>query len=147
MRRNQDSINPRTHGDVMVLSHDESEESSIVHPYWYARIIGIFHAMVVHKTVHNSHPEPRKMEFLFVRWFGLDTSERSGWKAKKCHQIGFIQDDNPGAFGFLDPADVIRAVHLLPRFVDGRTGDFLGHSLARSAQEKNKDWVRYYVNM
>jgi len=40
-RRSQDSLNPCTHGDIMVLSWDDS------HPYWYARIMGIFHAMVI----------------------------------------------------------------------------------------------------
>ena len=37
---------------------------------------------------------------------------RGGWKAKKLHQIGFIEGNE--AFGFIDPADVIRAVHLIP---------------------------------
>ena len=55
------------------------------------------------------------MEFLFVRWFSLDTedSERGGWKAKKLHQIGFVEGD--AAFGFVDPSDVIRAIHLIPQ--------------------------------
>jgi hypothetical protein len=85
------------------------------------------------------------MEFLFVRWFGLDTEEVGGWETKKLHQIGFADGDE--AFGFVDPADVVRAVHLIPRFSEGRTKDLLGPSFARSDQEKDEDWVRYYVNM
>ena len=41
VRWDQDSLNPRTHGDIMVLSRDDE------HPYWYAHIVGIFHAMVL----------------------------------------------------------------------------------------------------
>ena len=38
MRREQDTINPRNHADVLLLS--PSHES---HPYLYARVIHIFH--------------------------------------------------------------------------------------------------------
>ena len=140
VRRSQDSLNPRTHGDIMVLSDDD-----VTHPYWYARIVGIFHAMVVKTGPKAKSREPKKMEFLFVRWFGLDYEELGGWKAKKLHQIGFVEGD--GAFGFVDPADVIRAVHLIPRFTQGRTKEMLGPSFARSILDKDEDWVRYYVNM
>lgn len=85
------------------------------------------------------------MEFLFVRWFGIDSDDIGGWKAKKLHQIGFVEGE--AAFGFIDPLDVIRAVHLIPQFSQGRTTELLGHSVARSALEKDADWVRYYVNM
>jgi hypothetical protein len=142
VRRAQDSLNPRTHGDIMVLSRDDDG-----HPYWYARIIGIFHTMVVHMGPKSMSREPKKMEFLFVRWFGLDTEnlERGGWKSKKLYQIGFVEGD--AAFGFVDPSDVIRGIHLIPRFSQGRTKDLLGHSIARSVLEKGEDWVRYYINM
>jgi hypothetical protein len=143
VRRAQDSLNPRTHGDIMVLSRDDDDG----HPYWYARIIGIFHTMVVHMGPKSMSREPKKMEFLFVRWFGLDTenSARGGWKSKKLYQIGFVEGD--AAFGFVDPSDVIRGIHLIPRFSQGRTKDLLGHSIARSVLEKGEDWVRYYINM
>ena len=41
VHRGQDSLNPRTqHCDIMVCSHEDDPEA---HPYWYARILGIFH--------------------------------------------------------------------------------------------------------
>jgi hypothetical protein len=127
----------------MVLSRDDDDG----HPYWYAHIIGIFHTMVVHMGQKSMLQEPKKMEFLFVRWFGLDTKnlERGGWKSKKLYQIGFVEGD--AAFGFVDPSDVIRGIHLIPRFSQGRTKDLLGHSIARSVLEKDEDWVRYYINV
>ena len=139
MRRDQDSLNPRTHSDIMVLSGDDTQ------PYWYARIIGIFHAMVLQTGQKTKCGEPKKMEFLFVRWFGIDDEEIGGWRTKKLHQIGFAEGDK--AFGFIDPADIIRGVHLIPRFSLGRTNELLGPSFARSAAEDNEDWVRYYINM
>ena len=138
-RHCQDSLNPRTHSDVMVLSRDDP------HPYWYARIISIFHAMVLHTGWKSKSREAKKMEFLFVRWFGLDTEEVRGWETKKLHQVGFADGD--GAFGFVDPADVVRAVHLIPWFSEGQTKDLLGPSIAQSDQKKDEDWVRYYINM
>ena len=79
VRCSQDSLNPQTNSDIMMLSWDGDN----AHPYWYACVIGIFHSMVVHTGLKLQ--EPKKMEFLFVWWFGLDTKhlERGGWKAKK----------------------------------------------------------------
>ena len=85
------------------------------------------------------------MEFLFVCWFSLDTEEVGGWETKKLHQVGFADGD--GAFGFADPVDVVRAMHLIPQFSEGQTKDLLGPSIARSDQEKDEDWVHYYINM
>lgn len=129
----------------MVLSDEDDRDNG--HPYWFARIISIFHAMVVHKGSRSKSHNVKKMEFLFVRWFGLDDSLKAqgGWKAKKMYQIGFTEGEE--AFGFIDPADVIRGVHLIPRFSDGRTKQLLGRSFSRLAHEKDEDWVRFYVNM
>jgi len=93
----------------MVLAHDDDPNDS--HPYWYARILGIFHAHVSYRG-----SSPQKMEFLFVRWFGRDLSYRAGWKARRLHRIGFLADDVADAYGFLDPNDIVRATHLIPAF-------------------------------
>jgi hypothetical protein len=41
------------------------------------------------------------------------------------HHVGFVDSDDPLAFGFLDPQYVIRGVHLLPAFAHGHTGSLL----------------------
>jgi hypothetical protein len=56
MRREQDSLNPRTHANIMVLSQEDDMNA---HPYWYARIIGIYHTFVR----HESSPDPILIEF------------------------------------------------------------------------------------
>ncbi|KAF9554492.1 hypothetical protein CPC08DRAFT_727124 [Agrocybe pediades] len=134
MRRCQDVINPRTHGDIMVLAK-EDESTELAHPYWYARVIGIFHAKVCFTQPNKSVYEVKKMDILFVRWFGFDTTQPSGWKAKKLHQLGFLDGNNPEAFGFVDPDEVIR----------GRTSHLLRPSIARSPLENDKDWDRYFI--
>lgn len=146
LRREQDSLNPRTHTDIMVLSREAE------HPYWYARILGIFHTNVVYTGDNapgfDSSPGPQQMDFAWVRWFGRDPNNyQSGWKAKCLHRLGFIAADEPGAFGFLDPSQIIRGVHLIPAFAYGRTEELLPPSIARPIHENNEDWKFYYVNM
>ena len=49
MHRNQDSINPRTCSDVMLLNADSEDD----HCYLYAWVIGIFHADVCNQKYMN----------------------------------------------------------------------------------------------
>jgi hypothetical protein len=108
LRRDQDSINPRTHADIMVAAH-EDESDEVPHPYWYARVIGIFHVNVGQR---GSNIRPKRMDFLWVRWFGHDLAHKGGWRARRLHRIGFVESQDPTAFSFLDPASVIWAVHV-----------------------------------
>jgi hypothetical protein len=71
LRRDQDSLNPQTNADIMLLAHEDAGDG---HPYWYARIIGVFHALVIHTGEHSKSHEPQQMDFLWVRWFGRDLS-------------------------------------------------------------------------
>ena len=144
MRRQQDSINTRTQADVMVLSQENATSDHPAHPYWYARVIGIFHCMVHH---HGHSSEPKRMDFLWVRWLGLDTVAPGGWDRKCLHSVGFIPEDDPAAFGFLDPEQIVRGVHLIPAFARGHTSERLGPSIARQPTENDEDWDGYYVNM
>ena len=145
MRRSQDSINPRTHADIMMLSHEDQDDTE-PHPYWYARVIGIFHTDVRYVGENSKSNDPQHIDFLWVRWFGRDLSYSAGWTARRLYRIGFVSGD--GAFGFVDPADVICGVHLIPAFAHGATNELLGPSIARhSASDSDEDWRYYYVNM
>ncbi len=143
MRRDQDSLNPRTQADVMILAHEEMATHDS-HPYWYARIIGLFHVYVAHAG--DAHGEQR-IDFLWVRWLGRDLSHKSGFKARRLPRVGFVPATDPEAFGFLDPGDVLRAVHLIPAFAHGLTSEMLGPSIARRPSEDDEDWQYYYVNV
>jgi hypothetical protein len=145
LRHDQDSVNSRRRADVMVLSHEE--DTADPHPYWYARVIGIFHVFVqTRDPTTRRFSDPRRFDVLHVRWFGRNLSIPAGWKAKRLFRIGFLPADNPDAFGFLDPAQVIRGIHIIPRFAGGRTSALLGPSIIRNPSEGDEDWVNYYIN-
>jgi len=147
MRRAQDYINPRTQRDIMLLSQDSSLDA---HPFWYARVLGIFHVEVGRITNDGQGDiKSKRKEVLWVRWFGIEPGHRSGLKAARLPKIGFVPEQDQHAFGFLDPSLVLRACHLPPVFSGGRTNSLLsyeGLTVARPLSEKD-DWENYYVNM
>ncbi|SJL13966.1 uncharacterized protein ARMOST_17418 [Armillaria ostoyae] len=147
VRRDQDSINPRTRSDVVVLANDLEAET--VHPYWYARIIRLFHADVRYNDPDGDYEDRKlfRVDFAWVRWYGFDSCHRSGFTAKHPHHIGFVDGNDPGAFGFLDPDDIIRAVHLLPVYRLGQTTEFLPPSIAQRPEENDHDYERYSVDI
>ena len=148
LRRNQDSLNPRTrNADFMILAPKDNEDT---HPYWYGRILGIFHANVHYvgppSQSHSSHSQ--KMEILFVRWFGRDMSPTPGWKTKRLHRLAFVPGNDEQAFGFINPSQVIRAVHLIPAFKWGKVTTLLTKSVvARGLSDPVHDWQLYYLSM
>ncbi|KAF7971982.1 hypothetical protein HWV62_19325 [Athelia sp. TMB] len=143
IRRDQDTI--KTHPNssrstVMVQSQDSENTSDHRHPYWYARVLGIHHAMVYHK--HSQ--KPRRMDFLRVRWFGEEEEYDGGAQHLHLDRIGYVPESDEDAFGFLDPAQVLRACHLIPAFHWGMTANLLrAGSDARDLPQG--DWVNYYV--
>lgn len=146
MRRNQDSMNPRTHCDVMVLS---SESGPDAHPYWYARVLGVFHAQVLHSGPAARNRSVQYMEFLWVRWFGVEPGYRWGFKSARLPKIGFLPDSDNNAFGFLDPSFIMRGCHLIPAFANGHTSEYLSTSAPTAARrvDETDDWTNYYVMM
>ena len=145
VRRDQDSMNPRTSADVMVLS---PKTGHWAHPFWYARVLGVFHARILHTGPSATNRSIQHMEFLWVRWFGIDPDHRYGCRAARLPKIGFVPDSDPLAFGFLDPSLVLRGCHLIPTFNDGWTSELLTvPNTAARPPDEDDDWVAFYVNM
>ena len=130
----------------MVLSHEDGVDGRPAFPYWHARIIGIYHVLV-----QAGLEPPSRMDVLFVRWFGFDSPDgQSGWRARHMHKVGFLPDTNVHgpAFGFLDPNEVIRMVHLIPDFASIRTKELLtGQSMAVPEPHPEGEYPVYYVAM
>ena len=151
MRREQDSVHPSVtgHGDVMVLSPENEAENDDPNPYWYAHVLGIYHANVRHIGSKSKSYEPKQMDFLFVCWFRRDSDPRPGWKAKRLIRLGFVPGNDGLAFGFLDPSQVIRAVHLILAFHWGCvTTKYLQRSaIACGNENPDEDWQLYYLGM
>jgi len=148
VRRDGDTINPQVSPDIMVKSPETGPRAQL---YWYARVIGIFHAYVL-----LTHPDVgarmlRLMDFLWVRWFGMEPSPyRHGFCHACLPKIGFVESSDKYAFTFLDPAQVVRGAHIIPAFSAERTSALLPvtRSVARVLNPEEKDdWVNFYVNM
>ncbi|KAJ7881644.1 hypothetical protein B0H13DRAFT_2540449 [Mycena leptocephala] len=140
VRRDQDIINANTERcHVMVKSNEENEDGLAVHPYWYARVLGVFHVNVFPPKARA----PRRYEFLWVRWLGRDPEWKSGPSHLCLDRIGYVPETDAEAFGFLDPSLVLRACHLSPAFALGKTTSLLGPSAARDFTDG--DWLNYYV--
>lgn len=127
----------RNRSHVMTLSQTDD------HPYAYARVLGMFRVDVLHGPTMSDEV---RMDFLWVHWFELDKTHRAGWKAKRLYRLKFVPPLEDGAFGFLDPDDVIRGSHLIPGFVLGlRTRSPATPASAWDLDEES-DWSTYYVN-
>ena len=146
VRRDRDTINPGNHNFVMVRS---SEDGPDVHPYWYAQVLGVYHAFVsaTHPATH--YRSVQRMEFLWVRWLGVEPRYRSGSQCAHLPMVGFVEDSDELAFGFLDPSLVIRGSHLIPRFAFGRTNALMSYNglTAARAPGCTNDWTNFYVNV
>jgi hypothetical protein len=112
LRRAQDSINVRTHPYVMTLGHEDKEGDTTQHPYWYAKILGIFHVNV--RLL--DHTEIDRVEFLWVHWFGREPGHEGGFESRRLHRIGLIDSKDSTSYGFINPRDILRGVHLIPAF-------------------------------
>lgn len=148
VRRAQDSVNPRKRRDIMLLSNEDRDGA---HPYWYARTICVFHCMLRHRGLNGAAGGWQRFEFLWVRWYS-DPVNDFGWAKKRLPRLRFAHENDPDAFGFINPADVVRSAHLIPAYHYGRTSTLLtSPSLARShgkdEEEEEDDWESMYVNM
>ncbi|KAL0569737.1 hypothetical protein V5O48_012225 [Marasmius crinis-equi] len=148
VRRDSDLINTGRDTSFIMLNSPIKEDS---HPFWYARVMKVFHARVLRKDPASGCvvQGPQHMEFLWVRWLGVEPGYRDGRKFARLPKIGFVPAEDEMAFGFLEPDAVVRASHLIPQFSAGRTQDLLkttGPTAARSPTECD-DWVNYYVNI
>ncbi|EMD39734.1 hypothetical protein CERSUDRAFT_40464, partial [Gelatoporia subvermispora B] len=117
MRHNRDSINSRTHSDVMLLSYED--ESKNGHLYWYTRVAGIFHVDLCHQIEPDKWSDEQHMDVLLVWWYGRNLRHPGGFIKKCLLCMRFLDASDPGAFGFLDPALVIREAHVIPAFAFG----------------------------
>jgi len=120
------------------------------HPYRYARIIGVFHVEAQYLGVGSSNRGIQSLEFLLVRWFEVDQYAPFGVDSFKLPRVKFACPGSTSeAFGFVDPSQVLRAIHLIPAFNLGQVADGLGsRSFARQQdRDSNQDWKAFYVNM
>ena len=138
LQRDQDLINPRTAKNGILVYTTAPDSSG--HPWLYARVLGIFHALAVVPGMDK----PKRLEFLWVRWMERDEDWTSGAQALRLERVCYVDETSAHAFGFVDPAHVIRGCHFIPAFHKGLVEDILESSLARD--QIDGDWKYHYVN-
>ncbi|KIJ94699.1 hypothetical protein K443DRAFT_109976 [Laccaria amethystina LaAM-08-1] len=132
-----------------MLRSPETDEGA--EPYWYARVIGIYHTNVwAERADIPGARSVRRMEFLWVRWFGKEPQYISGSCGARLPKVRFVKSTVEFVFSFVDPANVVRGCHLIPAFHEGRTVDLL--PVPQSASRcfnpgEDDDWLNFYVNM
>ncbi len=150
IRHDRDTINTQMYLDIMVNSPETGPDAQL---YWYARIIGIFHAIVssMHPDLEGMARSQHHMDFLWVRWFGMEPGRyRPGFWFGHLPKIGFVESTDKYSFTFLDPMQAIRGVHLIPAFIEGQSSALLPaeksavHILNFNEED---DWLNFYVNM
>ncbi|KAJ3526412.1 hypothetical protein NMY22_g10174 [Coprinellus aureogranulatus] len=150
LRRAQDSINPNGQANIQILARrGVSVPGGVEHPYWYARVIGVFHCVVKHRGPLSKTHEAQTIQFLWVRWYGLDEEGAlNTFQSKRLPQMGFLEPgyDTAPAFGFVDPSEVIRAVHLLPNVQEGKSDTGLPDTFVRQDKD-GLDWNYFYLNI
>ncbi|KAJ3549152.1 hypothetical protein NMY22_g988 [Coprinellus aureogranulatus] len=125
-RQDSDTINPRTsRRDFMCLPapdpHVNEPELDTLN-YVYGRVLGIFHANVVYGGTGALDYRRRRFDFLWARWFiplsnvALDDL----WLSLRLERVGLAPISQSDAWDFVDPANVLRAVHIIPRFSLGQ---------------------------
>jgi hypothetical protein len=141
-RRSYDNVNPGTsHRDIMMLAGDDDDNS---HPFWYARVLGIYHVNVIYTGSGMVDYVARRLDFLWVRWFQYAATDSVGWSDCKLDPLCFPPLSSEHAFGFVDPEDVLRACHVIPWFKFGQSHpDEI--SISRCAGDGG-DWQKYAVN-
>lgn len=146
VRRSQDVINASTsHCHVMLLADSPSNslDPSPLHPFKYARVLGVYHVNAIYAGPGMIDYKPHRFEFLWVRWFRPIHTISAGWHTRKLDRVQFLPIAEDGAFGFVDPSDIIRSCHIIPRFAKGKLHSD-GKGLSLCARDST-DWTEYYV--
>lgn len=144
IRREEDVINTQgQRNNVMLLNRDASSTLEPGHHFLYARVLGIFHTNVTYQGEGNRDCHPRRIEFVWVRWYELDKA--GSWKPQRLDRVCFpnILDEN--SFNFIDPADILRGCHVVPVFNMGKTLSEGIPGCSIRAQDV-EDWKLYCVN-
>lgn len=135
VRHGEDTIHVGTdRRDIMLRAHETDARG---HPFWYARVLGIYHVNVLYSGPNSTcRTQPRRMFFLHVRWFGRDLEQAPANSGPRLTRLGW---DAANEFGFIDPEIVLRACHIVPAFAHGEVPH---NGFARTAKP---DWNWYYV--
>jgi hypothetical protein len=139
VRRNREIIHPgktTSHRDIMGILPISEQESD--RRFWYAYVLGIYHANVVFLGRGPADRQPHRLEFLWVRFYSHEGRDST----HSLDRLSFPDVEDIDSFGFVDPAKIIRCCHIIPDFSRGKP------SLPRQSlhARNDRDWKSYFVN-
>ncbi|KZT36764.1 hypothetical protein SISSUDRAFT_988644 [Sistotremastrum suecicum HHB10207 ss-3] len=128
----------RDRSTVMLSTSDNQQSSS---GFLYARVLGIFHVLA--SEVGRTTQEIKRIDLLWVKWFSDVPGWKGGWETRRLDRVWFPPDsEDMGNYGFVDPADVVRACHLPPVFSCGEDAE----RQQSIASDEGGDYKFYDVN-
>ncbi|KIO26187.1 hypothetical protein M407DRAFT_74833, partial [Tulasnella calospora MUT 4182] len=84
--------------DVMVAANGSD---ATLHPFWYARVLEIFHAMISFQ-VDGDITALKRVDLLWVRWFQIERRQ-SRQRHERLERLAFAPLESETAFGFIHP--------------------------------------------
>ncbi|TEB31764.1 hypothetical protein FA13DRAFT_1791092 [Coprinellus micaceus] len=162
-REDTDIVNPYTsRRDIMCLPSDSpendedsssqtaNEEGSPSQPerdYVYGRVLGIFHANVMYGGSGSLDYRRRRFDFLWVRRYTpVSIHGPNTWSSKRLDRVTLDPVAESSSTDFLDPSNVLRGAHIVPRFSLGPRYSNAEDRIFSKAAQDNLDWAEYYIN-
>ncbi|KAJ2912731.1 hypothetical protein MD484_g7681, partial [Candolleomyces efflorescens] len=143
-RRDEDIVHVETDRCNVMLLNPEYSRGSPLHPFRYAKVIGILHAEVGHAGsigLRGPTDKYHSIEFLWVRWYQVSPAPVTDLELDRAELLPL---SHPESLAFIDPNEVLRACHIIPCFRSGkRYPDGIGTS---KIAEDGTDWNQYFIN-
>lgn len=129
--------------NIMVLAADDEtnsgpEDAPRSH-FLYARVVKAYHAQVYYSGPGSLSTSPSRFDFLWVRYYNL--GEERPYSLRALH---FSPVSGSSTLEFLDPADILRSVHIIPAFAHRQRGGDPNAVYSPLAGDRD-DWLKYYV--
>ncbi|KAF6756915.1 hypothetical protein DFP72DRAFT_1066293 [Ephemerocybe angulata] len=125
-RRGVDILSPGTsRRDFMCMAAQNADgfqlDQNQFPGFVYGRLLGVFHVNVIYLGPGMLDHRKRRFDFMWVRWFVDAPGQQggNGWSAKRLDRLSLAPLTHQDACSFLDPSDVIRGAHLIPRYALG----------------------------
>ena len=130
--------------NIMLLADcGDGSDTSDLHPFLYARVLGAHHANVIYTGPGMQDYEAHRFDFLWVRWYEVINQGSLGWGNSALDTVCFPPLNQDTSFGFVDPKDVLRGCHILPAFAKGKQNE-TGIDVSHCARD-SKDYKLYYI--
>ncbi|KAG2359245.1 hypothetical protein BDR07DRAFT_1452428 [Suillus spraguei] len=124
-------------------TYDVHQDQDIINPRMtqIGQVLGIYHVNVIYIGVGMVNYTPLQMEFLWVRWY-KPMDQVSTWETVTLDRVRFLPMMDEYSLDFLDPADVLRACHIILSFAKGKRHPEGSGVLACAGD--NDDWHEYF---